>query len=219
MPLQRRDVHTLMLLLAWGLVSLCGYGQHCQEAPIGFKTDIRMPDEWEESWEQEWPEASAALNIWRAENFELLQLLWKNSSPVLQAAQTEAQSRGLPTSSAFLAVWSSLADPTSPHAVNQVPHDAWSALEAVTTGVEAMKWTFARSGSTLSLDEWSLLVRTGMRLIENLALPDVHVVQPGETVYSISRMHACPPKCLASKNQVWDDLKPGMCLLIPEILP
>jgi len=219
MPPQRRSAHILMLLLAWGLVSWWGCGQQCPEAPIGFKTDIRMPDEWEESWEQEWPEASAALNTWRAENFELIQLLWKNSSPVLQAALTEAQSRGLPTSSAFLAVWSSLADPTSPTAVNRVPRNAWSVLESVTTGVEAMKWAYDQSGSTLSLDEWSLLVRTGMRLIENLALPDVHVVQPGETVYSISRMHACPPKCLASKNQVWDDLKPGMRLLIPEILP
>ena len=32
---------------------------------------------------------------------------------------------------------------------------------------------------TIVLDEWAKAMRTGMRLMENLDLPRVHVVQPG----------------------------------------
>ena len=58
-------------------------------------------------------------------------------------------------------------------------------------------------------------VRTGVRLLENLDLPAVHVVQAGETVYSISRRHGVHPTCLGAKNGVWDNLHAGMRLRIP----
>ena len=58
-------------------------------------------------------------------------------------------------------------------------------------------------------------VRTGVRLLENLALPVVHIVQAGETVYSISRHHGVHPTCLGAQNGVWDNLQAGMRLRIP----
>ena len=81
-----------------------------------------------------------------------------------------------------------------------------------------MAWGHAQSQSSLSLVEWASAVRTGLRLLENFDLPEVHVVLEGETVYSIARTWNVSPLCLSAKNDVWDDIQPGMTLLIPHPL-
>lgn len=58
-------------------------------------------------------------------------------------------------------------------------------------------------------------IRTGIRLLENLAMPAVHVVEQGNTLYSVARLHDVPPSCLSELNGVWDHLQPGMVLRIP----
>ena len=75
-----------------------------------------------------------------------------------------------------------------------------------------MAWGHAQSQSSLSLAEWAGAMRTGMRLFENFELPAVHVVREGETVYSIARTWNVSPHCLSAKNDVWDDIQPGMTL-------
>jgi LysM repeat protein len=58
-------------------------------------------------------------------------------------------------------------------------------------------------------------IRTGIRLLENLAMPAVHVVEQGNTLYSVARLHDVPTSCLSELNGVWDHLQPGMVLRIP----
>ena len=82
-----------------------------------------------------------------------------------------------------------------------------------------MTAAYQHSGSTMPLSDWAATVRTGLRLMENFDLPPVHVVQPGETVYSIARLYDVPPSCLGDKNDVWDNLQPGTPLLIPNLSP
>ena len=127
----------------------------------------------------------------------------------------------LPPSAAYLAWWATCDD------VTRCTPATWKedAVEAMLlswkdnpTPLSAMQQAHAARPRTVPLDEWAKAMRTGMRLMENLELPRIHVVQPGETVYSISRAFGLPPKCLAQRNGVWDDLKPGMALVIPDVL-
>ena len=92
-----------------------------------------------------------------------------------------------------------------------MPHDFWSTLGAANSPQEAMTTALGFGPAVLSAER----VRTGVRLLENLDLPVVHVVQAGETVYSISRRHGVHPTCLGAKNGVWDNLQAGMRLRIP----
>ena len=83
---------------------------------------------------------------------------------------------------------------------------------------EAMVWGHAQSGTSLPLNQWASAVRTGMRLMENFEMPEIHIVSEGETVYSIARSWNISPHCLSAKNDVWDEIRPGMTLLIPHAL-
>ena len=189
----------------------------CQEPPLAFRTDIRSPDAWEMAWEARWPEASTALEAWRNDQFQLLVEMWKQAAPTLPGLKREARDAGMPESAACLMWWSTLENPVDPtsgmHEAKGLDH-ALLSLQAE----EAMAWGHAQSQSTLTLAEWACAMRTGMRLFENFDLPEVHVVREDETVYSIARTWNVSPHCLSAKNNVWDDIQPGMTLLIPHPL-
>ena len=92
----------------------------------------------------------------------------------------------------------------------------WDGLAAF-DGVEALVWMSNQlpSESVMPPNAWVSHVRSGVRLLENLALPPIHVVQPGETVYQLGRRFNVSPKCIGERNGVWDNLEPGHCLIIP----
>lgn len=186
----------------------------CQERPVGFRADIRPPDSWEEAWEAEWPEASDALASWRSNNFELLQRLWRAWYTSLKDLKHQAPYSDMPASALYLHLASLTESPFQASASIPAGRGPSWAHE---TPVEAMKQAYAESHSSLPLDDWAAAVRTGMRLLENLDLPHVHVIQPGDTVYGIARKHDVSPHCIAAKNNVWDDLQPGTGLLIPDL--
>jgi len=127
----------------------------------------------------------------------------------------------LPPSAAYLAWWATCDDVTRPSRATW-DEDAVEAMlqswKANANPLSAMRQAHAARPRTVPLDDWAVAMRTGMRLMENLELPRIHVVQPGETVYGISRAFGLPPKCLAQWNGVWDDLQPGMALIIPDLL-
>ena len=193
----------------------------CEIRPVPFREDIRPPDTWELAWEAAWPEASEALQTWRESQFDQVTSAWRGWAPQAAPFQAMAERYSLPPSAAYLAWWAACDD------VTRCTPATWKedAVEAMLlswkdnpTPLSAMQQAHAARPRTLSLDEWAVGMRTGMRLMENLELPRIHVVQPGETVYSISRAFGLPPKCLAQWNGVWDDLQPGMALIIPDLL-
>ena len=193
----------------------------CELRPVPFREDIRPPDAWEMAWEAAWPDASDALQTWRAGQFERVISVWRGWAPHASTSQAMAERLGLPTSAAYLAWWATAVDASG------LPSAPWNedAMEAMlqtwaeeVSAQSAMAQAHASRSRTIGLDDWAQTMRTGMRLMENLDLPHVHVVQPGETVYSISRAFGLPPRCLAKSNGVWDDLRPGMALIIPDLL-
>ena len=159
-----------------------------------------------------------AMNMWRASNFAKLQSVWCRHAYTLPEFQAESNRLELPPCAVHLAAWSMTSTPYD----SAWPLDmkkAWGWVTPGMTASEAMSRAHQWSGSNLSLDEWAVAVRTGMRLMENLEMPQVHVVSPGETVYSIARLYGVPPSCLGDKNDVWDNLQPGTPLLIPNLSP
>jgi hypothetical protein len=140
-------------------------------------------------------------------------------APRLPELKAEASKRGLPASAAFLAIWGEMPDPFRATRLSARANSTWTWLDLNRSAEEAMTSAFEHSGSTLPLNDWAAAVRTGLRLMENFDLPPVHVVEPGETVYSIARLHDMPPGCLGNKNDVWDNLQPGTPLLIPNLSP
>lgn len=191
----------------------------CEERPLEFRTDIRLPDAWELAWEAQWPDASSALSAWRADQFQALQSVWSQWAPQLGPLRAQCQALDLPESSAFLLLWSRADSPLTPGPLTGMDDSLRAMAELGMSPSEAMAWAHTQSGSAWSLSDWACAVRTGMRLMENMDLPEVHVVQTGETVYSIARQHRLPPACIAHKNNVWDDIRPGMSLLIPNLSP
>lgn len=185
----------------------------CHESHLAFRADIRSPDAWEMIWESRWPDASIALNAWRNDQFELLVQMWRKAAPALVELKREVAQSGMPESAAYLVWWSTLNNPFD--AASRVRPDEVDLQLSGMHAEEAMAWGHAQSATDLTLEAWAKAVRTGMRLIENFDLPEVHVVQEGETVYSIARAWDISPRCLAAKNNVWDDIQPGMTLLIP----
>lgn len=217
-----RIYRSISLLLLLGSASSIALGQSpsvggsCPEQPLAFRADIRPLDPWEVSWEEQWPNVMQAMNMWRASNFAKLQGVWSKHVHTFTELQAEANRLGLPPSAVHLAAWSMTSTPY----VSTWPLDlkkAWRWATPGMTASEAMTRAHQWSGSQISLDEWAVAVRTGMRLMENLDMPQVHVVAPGETVYSIARLYNVPPSCLGDKNDVWDNLQPGTPLLIPNL--
>lgn len=207
-------------MLAWGIGARAQAPTKqnlCLEAPLAFRADIRPPDVWEEAWERQWPDASEAMQAWRYENFRRLQGVWRHMSPFLPELKTEATKRGLPESDAFLVMWAAFPDPLTASSMSARTHSTWAWLELNLSAEEAMTAAYQHSGSTMPLSDWAAAVRTGLRLMENFDMPPVHVVEPGETVYSIARLYGVPPSCLGDKNDVWDNLRPGTPLLIPNL--
>lgn len=193
----------------------------CEIRPVPFRKDIRPPDAWEMAWEAAWPEASDALQTWRAGQFDQVTSAWRGWAPHASPLQAMAKRFSLPPSAAYLAWWATCDDVTRPSRATW-DEDAVEAMlqswKANANPLSAMRQAHAARPRTVPLDDWAVAMRTGMRLMENLELPRIHVVQPGETVYGISRAFGLPPKCLAQWNGVWDDLQPGMALIIPDLL-
>lgn len=188
----------------------------CKEVPLAFRTDIRSPDAWELAWEARWPEASTALSAWRNNQFELLVDMWSQAALTLPALKRAVLDAGMPESVAYLMWWSTLNNPFDPNSAVREAQGIGQELLSLQPE-EAVAWGHAQSQSTLPLADWACAMRTGMRLIENFDLPKVHVVREGETVYSIARTWNVSPHCLSAKNRVWDDIQPGMTLLIPQL--
>ena len=138
-------------------------------------------------------------------------------SSFLPELRTEATKRGLPESDAFLVMWAAFPDPLTASSMSARTHSTWTWPELNLSAEEAMTAAYQHSGSTMPLSDWAATVRTGLRLMENFDMPPVHVVEPGETVYSIARLYDVPPTCLGDKNDVWDNLQPGTPLLIPNL--
>lgn len=226
MPVSFRLAHACLGLCFLGGMTWAGTAHAqpraaCEIRPVPFREDIRPPDAWELAWEAAWPEASEALQTWRAGQFDEVISAWRGWAPHAAPLQAMAERFSLPPSAAYLAWWA-----TCDH-VTRCTRATWDedAVEAVlqswkadATPLSAMRQAHAARPRTVPLDEWAKAMRTGMRMMENLELPRIHVVQPGETVYSISRAFGLPPKCLAQRNGVWDDLQPGMALIIPDLL-
>ncbi|MEC8662915.1 MAG: LysM peptidoglycan-binding domain-containing protein [Bacteroidota bacterium] len=189
----------------------------CKEPPLAFRTDIRSTDAWEMAWEARWPDVSSALEAWRNDQFQLLVKMWKQAAPSLQGLKREALDAGMPESAAYLIWWSTLKNPFDTESGMREAKGFDHALLSL-QAEDAMAWGHAQSQSSLSLAEWAGAMRTGLRLFENFDLPEVHVVREGETVYSIARTWNVSPHCLSAKNDVWDDIQPGMTLLIPHPL-
>ena len=213
--------HLLMRKQGWlmglmgGLACLVQAQTNCNR-PLQFKDSIRVPDRWEEAWESQAPDASKALAEWRAENFDRVQQAWRLAAPCLEAWSRETESRGLPASAAWLPLWRGSAVDASPACDCAVPASWWDGLAAF-DGVEALAWMSNQlpPESVMPMNAWVSHVRSGVRLLENLALPPIHVVQPGETVYQLGRRFNVSPKCIGERNGVWDSLEPGHCLIIP----
>jgi len=221
-----RSTSWVLLMLAWGIgaraqttMSPVTSPSMCPESPLAFRADIRPLDVWEEAWEAQWPHASDAMQAWRHHNFDQLQGVWRHMSPLLPELKAEATNRGLAESAAFLVLWSQLPDPTKAASLSVQAHSTWNWPDPRLSAAEAMTEAFQQSGSSMPLSDWTAAVRTGLRLMENFEMPPVHVVAPGETVYSIARLHDVPPSCLGDKNGVWDNLQPGTPLLIPNLSP
>ena len=185
----------------------------CAESPIGFRQDIRLPDAWEVAWETTWPDAREAMAFWRANNFMEVQKLWIRASPCADVWRTSQVANGLPASAQWLPalMFDTPACGDVPCGCPQVPDGFWSTLGAADSPEAIMNLALAFGPSDLSAER----VRTGVRLLENLDLPVVHIVQAGETVYSISRHHGVHPTCLGARNGVWENLQAGMRLRIP----
>ena len=199
--------------LMGGLACLVQAQTNCN-LPLQFKDSIRVPDRWEEAWESQAPDASEALAEWRAENFDRVQQAWRLAAPCLEAWSRETESRGLPASATWLPLWRRGA--VVEECDCAVPASWWDGLAAL-GGVEALVWMNNQlpSESAMPPNAWVSHVRSGVRLLENLALPPIHVVQPGETVYQLGRRFNVSPKCIGERNGVWDNLEPGHCLIIP----
>ncbi len=198
--------------LTWGLQAQA----ECN-LPLQFKGTIRIPDRWEEAWESQNPQASEALAEWRAANFERVQQAWRLAAPCLKAWSRETEARGLPESATWLPLWRRGPVGDAGGACDcAVPASWWDDL-ATFAGVEALAWMHDQlpPESRMPLNAWVSHLRSGVRLLENLALPPIHVVQPGETVYQLGRRFNVSPKCIGERNGVWDNLEPGHCLIIP----
>lgn len=208
-------LRTIVACLALALVTPCAsLGQTpCVDTPLGFRQDIRLPDTWELAWESNWPDAREAMAFWRADNFLEVQNLWLRASPCAAAWRTAQVAHGLPASAqwlpALLFVTPACGD--VPCGCPEAPDDFWPTLGAADSPEAVMNLALSFRTSDLTAER----VRTGVRLLENLDLPVVHVVQAGETVYSISRRHGVHPTCLGARNGVWDNLQAGMRLRIP----
>ena len=186
----------------------------CAEVPVGFRQDIRLPDVWESAWESVWPNALEAMAFWRAENFIEAQQLWLRASPCADVWRAAQAAHNLPPSAQWLPALlfdTPVCGDQVPCGCPQVPNDFWPTLSGADSPQEAMALALTFGPPDLSAER----VRTGVRLLENLDLPEVHVVQHGETVYSISRLHGVNPTCLGPWNGVWDNLQTGMRLRIP----
>ena len=210
-PTLQSFVACLALLLSGPYATL---GQTpCVDTPLGFRKDIRLPDAWELAWESTWPDAREAMAFWRADNFSEVQKLWLRASPCADAWRTSQKAHGLPASAQWLPalLFDTPACGGVPCGCPQVPDGFWSTLGAAESSEAVMNLALSFAPSDVSAEQ----VRTGVRLLENLDLPVVHVVQAGETVYSISRRHGVHPTCLGAKNGVWDNLQAGMRLRIP----
>ena len=161
----------------------------CEEVPVGFRQDIRLPDVWESAWETTWPNAREAMAFWRAENFTEVQQLWLRAAPCAEVWRAAQTAHDLPPSAQWLPALvfdTPVCGDNVPCGCPQVPDDFWSTLGAANSPQEAMTTALGFGPAVLSAER----VRTGVRLMENLDLPAVHVVQHGETVYSISRLTA-----------------------------
>ncbi len=186
----------------------------CVEVPLGFRQDIRLPDAWESAWETTWPNAREAMAFWRNDNFIEVQQLWLRASPCADMWQAGQAGHNLPPSAQWLPALvfdTPECGDDVPCGCPQLPVDFWSTLGGADSPEEAMTLALAFGPSDLSAER----IRTGVRLLENLDLPVVHVVQHGETVYSISRLYGVNPTCLGPWNGVWDNLQAGMRLRIP----
>lgn len=217
-----RTTSWLLLMLAWGIGARAQAPTKqnlCLEAPVAFRADIRPPDVWEEAWERQWPDASEAMQAWRHNNFNQLQDIWQLTAHLLPELKAEATKRGLPESAAYLVMWSEFPDPLTARPLSARANSTWPWPDLNLNAAEAMTSAFQHSGSEMPLIDWAATVRTGLRLMENFDLPPVHVVELGETVYSIARLYGVPPACLGDKNDVWDNLQPGTPLLIPNLSP
>ena len=218
-----RPLRSLCLLswMTWATMIHAQSSPECDLRPVPFREDIRPPDAWEMAWEATWPEASEALQTWRAGQFGPLIFAWCSWATHSASLQSMAERHSLPPSAAYLAWWATCDDVTRPSRATWDEDEVEAMLQAWKDGatpLSAMQQAHAARPRTVPLDDWAKAMRTGMRLMENLELPRIHVVQPGETVYSISRAFGLPPQCLAQWNGVWDDLQPGMALIIPDLL-
>lgn len=204
----------MCLALVLGASCVSAAQSPCEEVPVGFRQDIRLPDVWESAWETTWPNAREAMAFWRAENFTEVQQLWLRAAPCAELWRAAQAAHDLPPSAQWLPALvfdTPVCGVDVPCGCPQVPHDFWSTLGAANSPQEAMTTALGFGPAVLSAER----VRTGVRLLENLDLPAVHVVQHGETVYSISRLHGVSPTCLGPWNGVWDNLQVGMRLRIP----
>ena len=225
-PTSFRLVHACMGLcllggMTWVKTVHAQFRSACDIRPIPFRENIRPPDAWEMAWEATWPEASDALQTWRAGQFKQVISVWRGWAPHAAAQQAMAERFGLPPSAAYLAWWATCDDATRLSCASWDERAVEAMLQswkANATPLSAMQQAHAARPRTIDLNDWARAMRTGMRLMENLELPRIHVVEKGETVYSISRTYGLPPRCLAQWNGVWDDLQPGMALIIPDLL-
>ena len=225
-PKSFRLVHACMGLcllggMTWVKTVHAQFRSACDIRPIPFREDIRPPDAWEMAWEATWPEASDALQTWRAGQFKQVISVWRVWAPHAAAQQAMAERLGLPPSAAYLAWWATCDDATRRSRASWDERTVEAMLQSWkvnATPLSAMQQAYAARPRTVDLNDWARAMRTGMRLMENLELPRIHVVEKGETVYGISRTYGLPPRCLAQWNGVWDDLQPGMALIIPDLL-
>lgn len=192
----------------------------CAERPLGFKSEIRAPDAWELAWELAWPEVPNELAHWRRDNFEAVQLLWQRSAACVEGWRRDAQKAGLPSSAAWLPLWgwpsTTCGEANLPCGCPDLPTSFWTELSNASSPDEVLRQVEAMAGAgNLGGASTPPHIRTGIRLLENLAMPAVHVVEPGNTLYSVARLHDVHPSCLSELNGVWDHLQPGMVLRIP----
>jgi len=213
----------LAIMASWGAVVPSARSQladGCSEVDLAFRVDIRVPDEVEMAWEATWPDAGDELQTWRAEGFRTLTQVWKVWAPLLPELEAHAEQASLPPSLAYVALWSGASNPFQAQvASGRDAHTFLDALSPEDSPEDFLAFAHRASESEWPFEAWAKAVRTGLRLMENFALPHVHVVQAGETVYSISRTYGIPPGCLSAKNGVWDDIQPGLPLLIPQLAP
>jgi hypothetical protein len=197
----------------------------CPGDALEFKVDIRVPDEWEDRWEEAWPDIAEPMQAWRDNNFASLQGLWRYASPCIVDWTERAIAHDLPPSAGWLPLWmGSPALATSPCDC-VVPDEFWHELsQRKEDPVGALAWLHERAkptpkgtpnGKSGQGDSWGATIRTGIRLMENLNMPVVHITRPGDTVYKVGRQYKVSPECISLANGVWNDLRPGVPLLIP----